>query len=268
MDVGSVIGLIFAFGMFISAFILEGGTVGSLLILTAAMIVFGGTIGALLVSFPLSEIKKIGSALKLVFTNQDYNEVEIIHQIAELSEKARKDGLLSLEQDAQNNNNPLIRKGLSLVIDGIQTEVIKDILLREIELKERELHSSAEIFEAAGGFSPTMGIIGTVMGLVSILGSLEDSAHLGESIAVAFVATLYGVCFANVVYIPFANKIKVKGKRESAVNEMIIEGLLSIQAGENPRIIKEKLNLALVEKINGVKPSTSEGTNQSAEVRG
>lgn len=251
MDFSTIVGLIVGFFMLIAAFIMEGGGVAGLLQITAAMIVFGGTIGAILISFPISDIKRAIKMAKYIFIKKDYNEIDIINQLAELSEKARKDGLLSLEQDAQTSPNPLIKKGLSLVVDGIEADIIKDILTRETFLHENEFHASATVFEAAGGYSPTMGIIGTVLGLISVLSNLEDPSELGHKIALAFVATLYGVSFANLVWLPFANKIKVKGKKEKMINDLIIEGLLSIQAGENPRIIKEKLNLSLLEQLSG-----------------
>jgi chemotaxis protein MotA len=259
MDIGSIIGLALAFSGLLIGFLKEAKwQFGSLLALvqpSAASIVFLGTFGATVLSFPISELKKIPSALQTVFKTKNYNEVDIINQLAELSEKARKDGLLSLEQDAQTNENELVKKGLALVVDGIETEVIKDILQRETQLHESIHESSAKIFEAMGGFSPTMGVLGTVMGMVNILKEMGgDTAALGRSIATAFVATLYGVLFANAVYLPFANRIKSKAERDAMINDLIIEGLLSIQAGENPRIIKEKLNLALLEKMSGKAP--------------
>lgn len=253
MDIGSIAGLVIAFAGLILGYLLEAhmdfSLLGALIQPSAASIVFGGTIGAVLVSFPLSELKKLPGLMKLVFTQKTYNEVDIINKLAELSEKARKDGLLSLEQDAQTNENEFIRKGLALVVDGIETEVIKDILERESYLNESIYESGAKIFESAGGYGPTMGVIGTVMGMISILKNLSSPEHLGPQISVAFCATLYGVATANLIYLPFASKIKVKAERERMISDLIIEGLLSIQAGENPRIIKEKLNLALLEKM-------------------
>ncbi len=264
MDLTTILGLVTGFFMLMAAFVMEGGDPMGLLQITAAMIVLGGTAGAVLVSFPMEDLKRTIRMAKLLFIKQEHNEIEIINQLANLSEKARKDGLLSLEQDTQANPNPLIRKGLSLVVDGIETEVIKDILVRETYLHEHEYHAAEKVFEAAGGYSPTMGIIGTVLGLISVLSNLEDPNELGHKIALAFIATLFGVGFANLVYLPFATKIKVKGKKEKMINDLIIEGLLSIQAGENPRIIKEKLNLSLIEKLSG--KTSSEDKNDDAGI--
>ena len=253
MDIGTIIGIVVGIGAILGGFILEGGNPAHLVKeLSPFVIVLGGTAGATILSFPIPDLMKIPGAIKNLFFNKKYDSVGIINQLAELSEKARKDGLLSLEQDAQNNENEFVKKGLSLVVDGIETEVIKDILLRETQLRESMHESVAKIFEAAGGFAPTMGVLGTVMGMVHVLGSMDaDPSGLGEKIAVAFLATLFGVGFANLIFIPFAGRIKAKAEAEKMINDLIIEGLLSIQAGENPRIIKEKLNLTLLEKLNG-----------------
>lgn len=265
MDTATIAGLAIAVIGLLSGYLYEGKfdftLLGSLIQPSAIFIVFGGTIGAVLIAFPMSELAKLPDLIKVIFTQKEYNEVDIINKLAELSEKARKEGLLSLEQDAQANENELIKKGLALVVDGIETDVIKDILTRETLLHESVFESGAKIFEAAGGFSPTMGVLGTVMGMVSILKNLTNPEELGPMISVAFVATLYGVAFANLIFLAFANKIKVKAARETMINDLIIEGLLSIQAGENPRIIKEKLNLTLLEKMSGKKSAA----NASAE---
>lgn len=269
MDITTIIGLILGFGGVILGYLEEGHFDMSLLAGLWGpgpfLIVFVGGAGAMLITFPLSELKKAMSALPLVFTQKKYNEIDIINELADLSEKARKDGLLSLEQDAQTNQNDLIRKGLALVVDGIETEVIKDILARETELRAEIHESGVKLFEAMGGTWPAMGVAGTVMGMLGILKDLSNPLALGPKIAGAFVATMYGVAFANLVFLPFAGKIKSKISRETMINELIIEGLLSIQAGENPRIIKEKLNLDLMEKLNGAKRSAKAGAEEGAE---
>lgn len=257
MDITSIIGLIVGFGGVLLGYLEEGGfdftSLTKLVNPAAFFIVFGGGFGATLLAFPLSEWKKLISTLSMIFTQKEYNEIDIINELADLSEKARKDGLLSLEQDAQTNKNDLIRKGLALVVDGIETEVIKDILARETSLQAEIYESSAKILESMGGTWPAMGVCGTVMGMLNILRDLSDPLALGPKIAGAFIATFYGISFANLAWLPCGNKIKVKAEREIMINEIIIEGLLSIQAGENPRIIKEKLNLNLMEKLNGGK---------------
>ncbi len=264
MDITTIIGIIVGIGGVIAGYLEEGGSMRGLWGIAPFLIVFVGGAGAMLITFPLSELKKAFSVVGMVFKQKNYNEIDIINELANLSEKARKDGLLSLEQDAQTNKNDLVRKGLALVVDGIETEVIKDILARETELQENIYESGAKLFEAMGGTWPAMGVCGTVMGMISILRDLSDPLALGPKISGAFIATMYGVAFANIIWLPFAGKIKAKAARETMINELIIEGLLSIQAGENPRIIKEKLNLALMEKLNGVKRSTK-GAEEGAE---
>ena len=259
MDIGTIIGIVLGLTGILFGYVLEDGLLSKLLLIPPICIVFGGTFGATLIAFPLSEIKKLPALMNLVFKQKQYNEADIIYELAGLSEKARKEGLLSLEEDAQSSSNELIKKGLALVVDGIEAELIKDILKREIELKESISESGAKVFEAMGGFAPTMGVLGTVMGMVSILRDLSNPDELGSKISSAFLATMYGVGFANLFFIPMANKIKVKSERERMISDIIIEGLLSIQAGENPRIIKEKLNLALYEKLNGKNNSTPKG---------
>lgn len=264
MDIFAIIGSFFGIICILAGYVIEEGILGNLVKPSPVLIVIGGTIGCTLLAFPLSELKKMPGTLKTVYTNKSFDEVAIINQLAELSEKARKDGLLSLEQDAQSNENDLIKKGLALVVDGIETEVIKDILIRETMLHESIYESGAKIFEAMGGFSPTMGVLGTVMGMIAILANMEDPSTLGPKISTAFIATMLGVGFANLLYLPMANRVKVKAEREKMVNDLIIEGLLSIQAGENPRIIKEKLNLSLLEKMSG-KASSKDAEKAEAE---
>lgn len=267
MDIGTILGLLVGFGAVLLGFISEGGSPASLVSeISPFIIVLGGCFGATILTFPLSELKKVPEAVKGLFLTKKRDPVAIINQLSELSEKARKDGLLSLEQDAQNNENELIKKGLALVVDGIETEVIKDILVRETQLHESIHESVAKIFEAMGGYAPTMGVLGTVMGMVHVLETMDaDPSGLGPKIAVAFLATLFGVGFANLLFLPFAGRIKANAEGEKMVNDLIIEGLLSIQAGENPRIIKEKLNLNLLEKMSGKGGKGKADANVEAE---
>lgn len=259
MDISSVIGLIVGFGAILAGFLIEGGNMGALLHLSPFVIIFGGTTGAVILNFPKSDLAQLPAMLKEVFMDKKHNEVDIINQLAELSEKARRDGLLSLEQEAQNIEDPFIRKGLSLVVDGIETQAIKDILVREAYLRESIYESGAKIFEAAGGYAPTMGVCGTVLGMIVVLGDMSSPQELGPKISVAFIATLLGVSFANLLFLPIAGKIKAKAAKETMVTDIIIEGLLSIQAGENPRLIKEKLNLSLIEQMNNKGKAKSAG---------
>lgn len=254
MDITTILGILLGFAAILIGYVLEGGSLAALIHQASPfIIIFGGTFGAVILAFNQSDLKLLPGLLKITFGNQSIDEIAIINQLSDLSEKARKEGLLSLEQDTQTIENPLIKKGLSLVVDGIETQAIKDILIRESELREEVFETGAKMFEFAGGVAPTMGVCGTVLGMISILGDMSDPNELGPKIATAFIATLLGVGFANLFFIPMANKIKVKAGKERMVSDIIIEGLLSIQAGENPRLIKEKLNLALLEQMHGKK---------------
>jgi len=250
MDLFSIIGLFGGVGLILVAFVMEGGNPMGLLAPTALMIIFGGTIGTVMISFPGPELKRGLFMLTEVFFTKHVDQIEIINQMVEMAEKARREGILSLESFVhQEGMHPLFSKGLGLAVDGIEVETMREILEREAFLYEHQFHLGAEVFECAGGFSPTMGVIGTVLGLISVLSNLDDPSTLGPKIAVAFIATFMGVGAANVMWLPFANKLKNRGKELKMTHDLIVQGILSIQAGENPRVIKDKLNLALLEKM-------------------
>ncbi len=249
MDLASIIGLIVAFAGVIGGFVLEGGVFGSLVQLTAFMIVIGGTLGVTVTCFPLDDLKKAPQFIKLVFINKDINYLDTMETLVETADKARREGLLSLESQLATIDNRFLSRGLQLVIDGTDPELTRSMLEMEIEAFQHSQKIGPELFEKAGGFAPTLGIIGTVMGMVNILGNLEDPSTLGESIAVAFIATLYGVGSANLIFLPFGAKLKIKVESEIILMEMILEGILSIQAGENPRVIREKLMTFLPAEI-------------------
>ena len=270
MDIGAILGVIIGLGGILLGYIMEAKWNMSAFIAliqpTAAAIVFGGTIGAVMLSFPMHDLKKLGWALKTVFTKKEYNEHEIIDYIVNLSEKARKEGLLSLEGEVQTAENQLLKRGIELVVDGVNQELVKEILLSELEFNEAKYETCAKMCESAGGFSPTMGVLGTVMGMVNILSHMgSDTNELAHAIAVAFIATMYGVMFANLFYIPFAVRLKAKAEEENNVGRLVVEGVLSIQSGENPRIIAEKLSLAFTEHNNQKPKSDDEETKEEGK---
>lgn len=248
MDLSSIIGIVVGFGMLLVAFVLEGGEIGALFAPTAAMIVFGGTIGAVMTSFTMSEIKQIPQLFKIMMTEKKYEVNELISILCGFAEKARREGLLSLERETANIDDEFLRQGIQLVVDGTDPALVRDILETQIDFTDQRHKTGADIFESAGGYSPTMGIIGTVMGLVHVLSNLSDPDKLGPSIAVAFIATLYGVAFANLLWLPMGHKLKLKSKQERFMREIALEGILSIQAGDNPSIVKEKLRAFLAAK--------------------
>ena len=245
MDISTSIGIGIGLGALAIGFVLEGGSLLSLLHVSAFLIVFGGTIGAVVAGFPFSELKKFPQWLKIALNGPEYDLYKDQEQLIKYAEKARREGLLSLEHELRDIDDKFIQQGMQLVIDGTDPETTKEILESNIDAMSHRHHVGVSVFEAAGGFSPTMGIIGTVMGLIQVLGNMEDPSALSSSIATAFAATLYGVAAANIAYLPIATKLKFKDKQEVARMEMILEGIISIQAGENPSILKEKLKTHL-----------------------
>lgn len=248
MDFSTLIGLLLGVFGLLGGYLFEGGKAGALLQGTAALIVFGGTFGAVIAGTPIRVLKKIPYILKVAFLERKFNSREMIDSLVELSNLSRREGLLALEAETEKfEDDAFLFEGLQMTIDGIEGDLIRDILDREIELYEDQHLELARVFETAGGFGPTMGIIGTVMGLVHVLGNLSDPKSLGPLIAVAFIATLYGVASANVLYLPLFNKIRARVTQEVVIKELQVEALLSIQHGENPNILRKKL-VAFVEK--------------------
>lgn len=249
MDLATIIGLVLGITALVGGFLLEGGTVGALFQLAAFIIVFGGTVGAVIISYPLRELKRVPAILASAFREPKTNSVETIRYLVEMATVARREGVLALENYLEESEdlNPVLKEGLQLVIDGSDPELIKEMLEIELEFFERKNEVGAKIFETAGGVSPTIGIIGTVMGLIHVLAglSMSNPEALGPAIALAFIATLYGVAFANIFYLPIANKLRYRNRQLVTVREMMMEGIMSIQAGENPKLLEKKLEAFL-----------------------
>ena len=245
MEITSVLGIIIAIASLLIAFVWDGGHILALLAPSAALIVFGGTIGATVTTFSKTDLTAAMKMLKTFMFKNPLNKVEMIEDIVDLAEKARREGILYLENQLTNIESPFMRKGIQLIVDGTSPELVRTIMETEIYTFEEQQEVGASVFEVAGGYAPTMGIIGTVMGLVHVLGNLSDPGKLGPSIAMAFIATLYGVGSANILWLPIAGKLKNISKEESKIHEMMLEGLLSIQAGNNPVLIRERLTAFL-----------------------
>lgn len=242
MSISTIIFSIFGFVALIVGFVLEGGSLSALISKSAAIIVFGGTIGAVGLSFPIGEVKRIPKVLKMFFSNKKTDLVELIMFFKDLSMKTRKNGLLSIEGEvAEADIDAFIKKGLQLVVDGVEPQAIQGILELEAEAMSDRHRKLAALFESAGGYAPTMGIVGTVMGLVQILASLSDPSSIGEKISPAFIATLYGISSANLLWLPIGNKLKVLDDYEMVEKSLIIEAVLLIQTGVNPGTLTEKL---------------------------
>ena len=241
MDVLSLIGLILAFVAIVGGNFLEGGHVGALLNGPAGLIVLGGTLAAALLQSPLPAFKRALQILRWILFPPRVDLAGGIDRVVNWSLTARKEGLLGLEGVADAEPDPYARKGLQLLVDGAEPEAIRSILEVDFLTQEGRDIQAAKVFESMGGYAPTIGIIGAVMGLIHVMGNLADPSQLGNGIAVAFVATIYGVASANLILLPSANKLKAIVMRQSRYREMLLEGLLSIAEGENPRSIELKL---------------------------
>lgn len=241
MDIATIIGIVIAVGAIVGGQALEGGHLSSILQLTAFIIVIGGTIGACCVQNPLPVVFKAIGALSLAVGGPHIDNKATIKLILDLANVSRKQGLLALEGKLKDINDPFMKKGVQLIVDGTDPKAVHEILEIEVEHHEEAGVVAAKVWEAAGGYAPTVGILGAVLGLIHVMENLADPSKLGGGIAVAFVATVYGVGAANLLFLPLANKIKFKLKEEAAARTMIIMGLVGLAQGENPRLLQEKL---------------------------
>ncbi|EAX48658.1 MotA/TolQ/ExbB proton channel [Thermosinus carboxydivorans Nor1] len=248
MDLMTILGLALGLTALLLSVVLEGGHITSLFSLPAFVLVFGGTIGATAVCFTLEELKSVPALLRIAFKEEKYDTGQLIATLVGFAEKARREGLLALEEDLAGIEDNFLQKGMQLVIDGTDAELVRSIMETELTFIQERHHKAASIFETAGGYAPTMGIIGTVMGLVHVLGNLTDTESLGPAIATAFIATLYGVASANIFFLPIGAKLKNRSSRQVLFHEVTLEGILSVQAGDNPRIVAEKLAAFLAPK--------------------
>lgn len=241
MDILTIGGIVGALVAILGGQALEGGHVGSLIQVTAFMIVGGGTLGAVMVAFPMSEFKAAIGLAKSVFSEKKDDTDAIVQQLIELAGVARRDGVLALESKLSSLENPFLKRAVGYIVDGIDANVVRESLETEAHHEFEHVNAAAKVWESAGGFAPTVGILGAVLGLIHVMENLSDPSKLGGGIATAFVATVYGVGSANLYLLPIATKIKRRAAKEKAVKTVIIEGVLSIQEGLNPRVLEEKL---------------------------
>lgn len=248
MDIGSILGLVMSFGFILLGNKLEGGHVSSLIQLTAAMIVVGGTIGAVTVQFPVKIT--IGSLLALikVFFCKKPNVNVLIAQIVDFAKRARREGILALEKEIEQLKDPFFAKALRMAVDGLEPKQLIETMEAEMTTIEEEMEGPIKFYEACGGYCPTVGILGAVLGLIHVMSNLNDPSKLGAGIATAFVATIYGVGCANLIFLPFSTKLKYNGKAMMKVHEITLKGVLLIQEGINHTIIEEQLKSYLDEK--------------------
>jgi chemotaxis protein MotA len=242
MDILSLIGVALGFAALIGGNFLEGGSLQSLINGPAALIVIGGTVGAAMLQTPLAQLKRAMVIFPWVFLPPQFSFNVGLNSVVKWAMAARKEGLLGLETIAETEKDMFARKGLQLLVDGSESESIRRVLETELIIHEQRDLDSVKFFESMGGYSPTIGIIGAVMGLIHVMQNLADPNELGPGIAVAFVATIYGVAFANLFLLPVAHKIKMCIHEQAQYRELIIEGIIAIAEGENPRSIEMKLN--------------------------
>lgn len=242
MDLLSFIGVILGFAALIGGNLLEGGSWSSLINGPAALIVFGGTLGAAVLQTPKNSLKRALAMFSWIFKPPRQRFKHGISRVVTWAKAARRDGLLGLENIAETEKDRFSRKGLQLLVDGSETAVIRHVMETDLMVAEQRDHEAVQFYESMGGYAPTIGIIGAVMGLIHVMRHLADPAELGPGIAVAFVATIYGVALANLLLLPIANKLRACVKEQAQYRELIIEGIIAIAEGENPRAIEMKLS--------------------------
>lgn len=253
-DILTPIGITLGFIMIAMAIVSNAGSSGlaSFFDVASIFIVVGGLIASLLINFKTKQIKLAGTVIRESFYQNDQRLSELIDLFVRLSERARREGILALENELEEVDDPFIRKGILLAVDGIEPDVIHDIMNAEITAMEERHYQGRAIVEKAGEYAPAWGMIGTLVGLVLMLGSLQDPATLGPNMAVALITTLYGVVLANLVFIPMASKLEIKTNEEVFIKQIVIEGVIGVQSGQNPRILEEKLSAFLSEEAKNV----------------
>jgi len=241
MDVATLIGIISAFGL-VGWAIISGDGASTFVEPKSLLIVFGGTFGATLICFPLRTLVGVLGVIRTAFFNAGMDAGRLISNLADMATSARKEGLLSLQASTDAVDDPFYKAGLQLVIDGQEADTIEQILTTELQYLEERHKVGAELMKSMGTFAPAFGMIGTIIGLIQMLGSMEDPSSIGPSMAIALVTTFYGALLANAVFLPMATKLQTLSSYEVQNKTLILEGLLSIHAGDNPRILRQKLS--------------------------
>jgi chemotaxis protein MotA len=247
MDIASIGGIIVAILGILAGMMIEGGSISQITQPTAALIVIGGTMGAVMLQFPLKTFLAALRQMMKIFVSGGADSEEVLKQLVQFANKARKSGIVSLDQDLGSIKDPFFRQALMLAIDGTEPNEVRKIMQMELDNKSEMEEKIPQVFEAAGGYSPTVGIIGAVLGLIQVMQHLDNITEVGRGIAVAFVATIYGVALANLVFLPVAGKLKIRHREEQMSKEMVLEGVISILEGMNPRMMETKLRTFLSE---------------------
>lgn len=244
MDIATLLGIILGVAS-ITWGMLGGGSLSTFVEPRSMAITFGGALAGTLIAFPLSRVMQTFKIAGKIFQNQEQDPESVIATLVAFAEKARRDGLLALEDEAQQLPDPFLKKGIQLVVDGTDPELVRSIMEIELSFLEERHKQGQSLFETMGFLAPAFGMIGTLIGLIQMLKQLQDPSTVGPNMAIALITTLYGALLANLICIPTANKLGVRSSEEILLKEVIIEGILSIQAGENPRIVREKLEAFL-----------------------
>jgi chemotaxis protein MotA len=247
VDKATLVGLVLAIGGVLLGLMLEGGNLGQVLQPTAALIVFCGTLGAILIQYPLAVAVRAFRRLAQVFVEPAQNAQSTIELLVRYTNLARREGIISLDKELATIHEPFLHRALMLAVDGTDPEELRKIMELELDNKEEQEEKIPQLFESAGGFAPTIGIIGAVLGLIQVMQHLDKIDEVGKGIAVAFVATLYGVGAANLILLPAAGKLKIRIRDEHIIREMTLEGVVSILEGMNPRMLEAKLQGFLIE---------------------
>jgi len=248
LDITTILGIILGFGCMVYGIMLSGD-LGSYIHFPSIIITLGGTLTSTLTCFPLDDIANTIKVLKKAFVHKDVSPNDVIREIIKLANIARKEGLLALDEYAESLEDDFLKKGIMLIVDGTEPELVRNILETELVYLEERHSNGQKVFETAANFAPAFGMIGTLIGLINMLRTLDDPSSIGPQMSVALVTTFYGTVLANVLFLPLAQKLKERNGREVLVKELMVEGILSIQAGENPRIIEEKLKTFVPPKM-------------------
>jgi chemotaxis protein MotA len=246
LDKSTFAGIALALAGILGGMMIEGGKLAQIIQPTAAMIVLGGTIGAVMIQYPLALVLASASHLGHVFFEKSKDFESIIREVVGYAKQARKDGIVSLDKQLDKMDDPFLKKSLMLAIDGTDPQELRKMMELEMDNQAEHEEKIPQIFESAGGFSPTIGIIGAVLGLIQVMQHLDNITEVGKGIAVAFVATIYGVALANIFFLPSAGKLKIRMREQQLTREMILEGVISILEGLNPRMVETKLRGFLV----------------------
>jgi chemotaxis protein MotA len=248
MDIGSIVGLVVALALIVLGM---GSYVTAFIDLPSMLIVLGGTMGAILVFFPLENLLGLGGVIRKVFFTPSLSTTALIATIIDFAGRARREGILSLQNITSETGDEFLVKGINLVVDGIEEQVIEQILSNEIEFIEERHRNGAEMLASMGALAPAFGMIGTLIGLVIMLQNLEDTSAIGPAMAIALITTFYGALLANLVFIPFSGKLKARSQQELLLRRLTLEGVLAIGAGNNPRVVEQKLNAYLAPRLRG-----------------